>query len=75
MARMTSDGGISVRASTAAARLAVLLLAACAEAESPAAAPVTATLEEVFAVDAVLQLGEDPADSIAEIGDFVERRG
>ena len=74
MARMTSDDGISVRASTFAARLAVLLLAACAEAESPAAAPVTATLEEVFAVDAVLQLGEDPADSIAEIGDFVERR-
>ena len=75
MARMTSDDGISVRASTFAARLAVLLLAACAEAKSPAAAPVTATLEEVFAVDAVLQLGEDPADSIAEIGDFVERRG
>ena len=54
--------------------LAVLLLHGCGKAEGPAAAPVTATLEEVFAVDAVLQLGEDPADSIAEIGDFVERR-
>ena len=36
--------------------------------------PVAATLEEVFVVESVMQLGEDPADSIAEVGDFVERR-
>lgn len=53
---------------------AVLLLCACGEAEDPAAAPVVASFEEVFAVEAVIQLGEDPADSIAEIGDFIERR-
>lgn len=54
--------------------LTVFLLAACGGAEGPAAAPVTGTLDEVFAVDGVLELGEDPADSIAEIGVFVERR-
>ena len=75
MARIIGSDGITVRASALAAHLTVLLLAACAETEGPAAAPVTATLEEVFAVEAVLQLGEDPADSIAEIGDFVERQG
>ena len=74
MAGLTGGDGVSARASAVAACLAVLLLAACAEAEGPAAAPVTATLEEVFAVEAVVQLGEDSADSIAEIGDFVERR-
>ncbi len=57
------------------ASLAVLLISACGEAEGPAEGPVAATLEEVFVVEAVVQLGEDAADSIAEIGDFVERRG
>ena len=75
MARLGDDDVRSVRASTFAVRLTVLLLAACAEAEDPAAAPVTGALEEVFAIEAVLQLGEDPADSIAEIGSFAERRG
>ena len=69
---MTSGNGLSRPASVTC--LAVLLLHGCGEAGGPAAAPVAATLEEVFAVEAVLQLGEDPADSIAEIGDFVERR-
>ena len=54
--------------------VATLLLFACGDAEGPAQGPVVATLEEVFAVESVVQLGEDPADSIAEIGDFVERR-
>ena len=72
---MTSGNGISRPASTSVAFLSVLLLCACGEAEGPAAAPVAATLDEVFVVEAVLQLGEDPADSIAEVGDFVERRG
>ena len=62
---------VSGRASNStSACLVVLVLCAC----GPAAAPVTATVDEVFVVEAVLQLGEDPADSIAEIGDFVERR-
>ncbi len=47
-----------------------LLLSACGEAEGP----VAATLEEVFVVEGVMQLGEDPADSIADIGDFIELR-
>ncbi|MDE0474513.1 MAG: hypothetical protein OXI50_08125 [Gammaproteobacteria bacterium] len=53
---------------------AVLLLCACGEQQRSGPTPVIAPLEEVFAVEAVIQLGEDPADSIAEIGDFVERR-
>ena len=61
--------------STSVAFLAVLLLSACGEAEGPAGAPIAATLEEVFVVESAMQLGEDPADSIAEVGDFVERRG
>lgn len=52
----------------------ILLLFACGDAEGPARAPVAAALDEVFVVESVIQLGEDPADSIAEIGDFVERR-
>ena len=31
--------------------------------------------EEVFALADVIVLGEDPSDSIAEVGEFVERRG
>ncbi len=55
--------------------LAVLLLTSCAEAGDVAEAPVVASLEEAFAIEAVIEIGENPADSIAEIGDFVERRG
>ena len=71
---MADGNRTSRRASTAAAFLAVLFLSYCGEADGPAPAPVAATLEEVFVVEGVMQLGEDPADSIAEIGDFVERR-
>lgn len=59
---------------SSAGSLTVFLVAACGGAESPAAVPVTGTLDEVFTVEEVLHLGEDPADSIAEIGVFVERR-
>lgn len=69
---MTSGNSLSRPASVTC--LAVLLLSACDETNDPAVAPVAATLDEVFVVEAVLQLGENPADSIAEIGDFVERR-
>ena len=70
---MATSNGVSRPVSTRIA-CAALLLSACGEAEGPAAAPVAATLEEVFVVESVMQLGEDPADSIADIGDFVERR-
>ena len=53
---------------------AALLLCACGDGQGSDPAPVIAPLEEVFVVEEVMQLGEDPADSIAEIGDFVERR-
>ena len=72
---MASGNGVSRSVSTRVACVGVLLLFACGEAEDPAEAPVAATLEEVFVVEGVMQLGEDPADSIAEVGDFVERRG
>ena len=75
MTPRTSGTAMARTMSLSAACLAVLLLHGCAEAEGPAATPVAATLEEVFAIEAVLRLGEDPADSIAEIGDFAERRG
>ena len=71
---MASGNGVSRSVSTRVACVGVLLLFACGEAEDPAEAPVAATLEEVFVVEGVMQLGEDPADSIAEVGDFVERR-
>ena len=69
---MLSGNGLSRVASTA--LLAVLLLWTCEELEDPAEAPTAGSLEELFVVEGVVQLGEDPADSIAEVGDFVERR-
>ena len=72
---MASSNGLPRPASTRVACVGALLLSACGEAEGPGEAPVAATLEEVFVVESVMQLGEDPADSIADIGDFVERRG
>ena len=54
--------------------LGILFGFGCGGAEEPARAPVAAALEEVFIVESVIMLGENPADSIAEIGVFVERR-
>ena len=53
-----------------------LAFAACEPADlpSPPTAPVIATLDEALAVESVITLGEDPADSIAEVGAFTERR-
>lgn len=55
-----------------ASTLAIVLLtcAACAEARSPVPA---ATLEEAFITTGVVEVGEDEADSIAEVGSFAER--
>ena len=54
--------------------LGILFGLSCGGAKDPARAPVAAALEEVFVVESVMTLGENPADSIAEIGAFVERR-
>ena len=53
-----------------------LAFAACEPGDfpSPPPAPVIATLDEAFAIESVITLGEDPADSIAEVGAFTERR-
>ena len=75
MTKRASGKGGSRSMPASAAIQAVLLLCACGDGQGPGPAPVTGTLEEVFVVEDVMQLGEDPADSIAEIGDFVERRG
>jgi len=71
--RVSGQGGSRLMHPSVAIQ-AVLLLCACGEADGPPSTAIVASLEEVFAVEAVIQLGEDPADSIAEIGDFVERR-
>ena len=71
--RISGQGGLCLMPGALAIQ-AVLLLCACGEADGPPSAAIVASLEEVFAVEAVIQLGEDPADSIAEIGDFGERR-
>ena len=74
MTGMASGNGIPRTLCTRVAWVAVLLSSACGEAEGPDEAPVAATLAEVFVAEGVIQLVEDPADSIADIGDFVERR-
>ena len=71
---MVGGNGVSRPVPTSLVLVGALLLSACGEAAGPAQAPVSAALEEVFVVGSVVQLGEDPADSIAEVGDFVERR-
>ena len=47
------------------------LLVACGERQVTVASP---PFEAVFELSEVIELGEDPADSIAEVGVFVERR-
>ena len=74
MSNRVSGQGASRAMPASAAIQAVLLLCACGEGDGPPSVTIVAPLEEVFAVEAVIQLGEDPADSIAEIGDFGERR-
>ncbi len=49
-----------------------VLLVSCEEPQVTISAP---PFEAVFELAEVIELGEDPADSIAEIGVFVERRG
>ena len=50
-----------------------LVVASCGESRVRSPPAGQATLDGVFSVEGVLELGEDAADSIAEIGAFVER--
>ena len=51
---------------------ALLVGAACAE-DQASLPPAPATLEEAFVTAGVVEVGEDEADSIAEVGSFAER--
>ena len=50
------------------------LLAGCEPGQAPGAVPGDTALTDVFAFEGVVELDEDPADSIAQPGPFVERR-
>ena len=50
------------------------LLAGCEPGQSLPEAPGDVELDDVFAFDGIVELDEDPADSIAQPGAFVERR-
>ena len=50
------------------------LLAGCESGQAPPEAPGDVELDDVFAFDGIVELDEDPADSIAQPGAFVERR-
>lgn len=50
------------------------LLAGCEPGQAPGAVPGDTALTDVFALEGVVELDEDPTDSIAQPGPFVERR-
>ena len=50
-----------------------LVVPSCGESRVRSPSVGQATLDDVFSVEVVLELEEDPADSIAEIGAFAER--
>ena len=54
--------------------LGLALLAGCEPAQAPGKVPASAGLADVFAFEGIVELDEDPADSIAQPGAFVERR-
>ena len=60
----------------AAAVLPLAVFVACESGKVPSASSISvvAPFDEVFATESVITLGEDPADSIAEVGAFTERR-
>ena len=65
--------GFPLRDSVVPAVLAVLAVVGCETAPGRAPPPVRATLDEVFATEGVIQLGEHPQDSISVPGIFAER--
>lgn len=56
------------------ASVGLALLAGCEFGQAPGEAPANAGLTDVFAFEAIVELDEDPGDSIAQPGAFVERR-
>lgn len=54
--------------------LTLVAFSSCRPGSDPTHQPVRTTLDEVFATDIVLQLKEDPSDSIAVPGAYVERQ-
>ncbi|MXX55535.1 MAG: hypothetical protein F4106_03190 [Gemmatimonadetes bacterium] len=50
------------------------VLVACRGPDAPPAPERPESLEQVFVVESVVEIGEDPADSIADVGEFLERR-
>lgn len=66
---------MAARRPTAALGLTILaLLASCRGPDAPPAPVRPESLEQVFVVESVIDVGEDPADSIADVGAFLERR-
>lgn len=49
-------------------------LASCRAPDAPPPPVRPESLEQVFVVESVIEIGEDPADSIADVGAFLERR-
>ena len=64
-----------VSSSRLVAALGLPLLVAVASCEKQPAGVPSPPFEEVFALAEIIELGEDPSDSIAEVGEFFERRG
>ena len=65
--------GITAETALRLARYLPLLVAIASCEKRPVQVP-SPPFEEVFALAEVIELGEDPSDSIAEVGEFFERR-
>ena len=66
--------GTKTGPSTILLSLGLALLAGCEPGQAPGEAPGRKVLADVFAFGGIAELDEDPADSIAQPGAFVERR-
>lgn len=72
--RTAGKSTITAGASTIWLSVGLALLAGCEPSQAPPEAPGDAEIGDVFAFDGIVELDEDPADSIAQPGAFVERR-
>lgn len=52
----------------------LVLLGSCRESDAPPPPVRPESLEQLFVVESVIDIGENPADSIADVGTFLERR-
>ena len=73
--RTAGKSTITAGASTIWLFVGLALLAGCEPGQAPPEVPGAAEFADVFAFDGIVELDEDPADSIAQPGAFVERRG